>query len=152
MSRKIAKKRKKTVRRNTIIAVSIVLALVILERSYNSMAKFQTIAEETSYYGIIDAKFTYSEKKKDFDYICSVLEEYYPFFKVNERINKVDWLGSKNKYKRIIRNTYNDTEFIAAMNNILNELNDNNTFILTGDLYRRFYKHYYPNRREDSSL
>lgn len=148
MSRKAPKRRKKTVRRNIIITVSIVLALIILERSYNSMAKFQTIAEETSYYGIIDAKFTYFEKKKDFDYICSVLEEYYPFFKVNERLNDVDWLKNKSKYKRIIRNTENDTEFIAAMNNILNDLNDKNTFILTGDLYKRFYKHYYPKRRD----
>lgn len=148
MSKKVAKRRKKTVRRNIIIVVSIIIALIILEIGYNSMAKFQTEAEETSYYGIIDAKFTYWEKRKDFNYILSVLEEYYPFFKVNERLNNVDWLENISKYKRIIRNTENDTEFIAAMNNILGDLNDKNTFILTGDLYRRFYKHYYPQRRD----
>lgn len=112
------------------------------------MAKFQTTAEDAAYYGILDAKFTYSEKLRDFEHMYSVLQENYPFFKVNERQNNIDWLANKGKYKRIIRNTGNDAEFLVAMNNILSELSDNNTFILTGDLYRRFYKHYYPNRRE----
>jgi len=148
LTKKLPKRRKKTVKRNIIIAVSMVLALVIIERSYNSMAKFQTTVEDPSYYGIIDAKFTYREKLKDFKYMYSVLEEYYPFFEVNKRLHNIDWLGNKSRYLRIIRNTENDTEFIAAVDNILKELNDNNTFVFTGDLYKRYYKHYYPNKRE----
>ncbi len=148
MTRNVAKRRKKTVRRNRIIAISVVLALIIFERSYNSLARFQTNAEETAYYGIIDAKFSYGEKIRDFEDMLTILEEYYPFFNVNKRLNNIDWLGNKGKHKRIIRNTKNDTEFIAAIDNILNELNDNNSFIFTGDVYKRYHKHYYPNRAE----
>ncbi|MDR7855051.1 S41 family peptidase [Tissierella sp.] len=140
--------RKKIVRRNIKIAASVILSIIVIERAYNSRAVFQTKAENTSNYGIIDARFSNKEKLKDFEYIYQTLEEQYAFFEVNKRQDKMDWLDNKARYKRIIRNTDNDTEFIAAINNILKELNDDNTYILTGDMYRRYYKHYYPERRE----
>lgn len=140
--------RKKTVRRNIKIAVSVILSIVIVERVYNSRAVFQTTQENASNYGIIDARFSSKEKLRDFEYIYGSLEEEYPFFEVNKRQNNLDWLAEKSRFKRIIKNTNNDAEFLVAVNNILKELNDDNTYILTGDMYRRYYKHYYPERRE----
>lgn len=132
--------------------ISIILLIFLLifigERIYNSKDIFQTTAEDASYYGIIEAKFTNKEKLNDFNYLYNLLEENYPFFKVNQRLYNTDWLGNKSKYERIIKNAEYDAEFLVAFNNILSELNDENTYILTGDIYNRFYKHYYPERLE----
>lgn len=132
--------------------ISIILLIFLLifigERIYNSKDIFQTTAKDASYYGIIEAKFTNKEKLNDFNYLYNLLEENYPFFKVNQRLHHTDWLGNKSKYERIIKNAEYDSEFLVAMNNILSELNDENTYILTGDIYNRYYKHYYPERLE----
>lgn len=130
------------------IVLLIILVIIGIERLYNSRDEFQTIAEDVEYYGIVDAGFTSREKIKEFEYLCGLLEENYPFFNVNERVNNINWLENKSKYKRILRNTDGDVEYLAALNNILKDLNDNNTFILTGDTYRLYYKHYYPDRND----
>ncbi len=132
--------------------ISVILLIILLifigERIYNSKEIFQTTAEDASYYGIIEAKFNNKEKLNDFNYLYNLLEENYPFFKVNQRLHNTDWLSNKNKYERIIKNAEYDAEFLVAMNNILSELNDDNTYILSGDMYNRYYKHYYPERLE----
>lgn len=140
--------RKRTKKKIIKIVIITILAIVAIERIYNSQEKFQTIAEDAEYYGILDAGFTKSEKMKDFNYVYELLEEYYPFFKVNERKNNIDWLKNKGRYKRILKNTDSDAEYLVALDNILGELNDKNTFVFTGDIYRRFLKHYYPERSE----
>lgn len=135
------------IKKAVLIFLAIILILVVAERIYNKNAEFQTTAEDADYYGIIDAKFTNKEKLKDFDSIYSILEENYPYFRVNKRLHNIDWLDNISKYKRTIKNAENDAEFLVAMNNILGDLNDSNTQILTGDMYRRYYKHYYPERQ-----
>lgn len=139
---------KKKIRRIVFTVLGIILLIISVERLYNSKAEFQTVAEDAAYYGILDAKYSSKEKLKDFEFLYNLLEENYPFFKVNEELHNVNWFENMDKYKRIIRNTKNDAEYFVALNNILKDLNDHNTYILTGDLYRRNYKHYYPNRRE----
>lgn len=128
----------------TILAIFALIFLI--ERIYNSKPEFQTMAEASDYYGILDARFTTREKLRDFKDICITLEAEYPYFNVNQRVHNIDWIGNKKKYKRIIKNTKNDAEFLVAMDNILKELNDSNTFILTRDMYNRYIKHYYPER------
>lgn len=139
---------KRKIRRIVLTLIVLVLFAVTLERLYNSRDEFQTVASEPSYYGIIDAKYTTREKLRDFEHFCSILEENYPFFKVNERLYGVNWLENLSRYKRIVKNTENDTEYLVALNNILGDLNDKNTYILTGDLYRRFLMHYMRERSE----
>ncbi len=133
---------------NSIKAGILIIALIFAaERLYNSQEKFQTTAEAPSSYGILDVGFTSKEKLKEFNYLVQVLEENYPFFKVSERATGQNWVDNINRYKRILRNTKNDGEYLVALNNILGELNDKNTYVLTGDQYKRFYKHYYESRR-----
>ena len=133
---------------NSIKAGIFIIALIFAaERLYNSQEKFQTTAEAPSSYGILDVGFTSKEKLKEFNYLVQVLEENYPFFKVSERATGQNWGDNINRYKRILRNTKNDGEYLVALNNILGELNDKNTYVLTGDQYKRFYKHYYESRR-----
>lgn len=133
--------RKRKVRKIVIIVLSIILSLIVAERLYNSRAEFQTTAEDASYYGIIDAKLTTREKLKDFEYLYNVLKENFPFFETNKKLHGIDWLGNKNKYKRIIRNTKNDAEYLVALSKIIKELNDGHTYVMTGDIYSRWYKH-----------
>lgn len=138
----------KTKKKIIITILSVILVIISIERLYNRKDEFQTYAEDAEYYGILDAGFTSQEKIKEFKTLCSFLEENYPFFQVNKRVNNIDWMENKGKYKRILRNTEGDGEYLVALNNILGDLNDRNTFILTGDEFKLYYKYYYPDKRE----
>lgn len=138
----------RTKKRIITTVVLIILAIIGIERLYNSRDEFQTVAEDAEYYGILDAGFTSREKLKEFEFVYNLLEENYPFFKVNERVNNIDWNKNVSKYKRILRNTHGDGEYFVALNNILKDLNDRNTFILTGDEFKLYYKYYIPDKRE----
>lgn len=134
---------KKVIKRIAIITLVIIIFLIVAERIYNSMPKFQTKAEDAEYYGILDAGFTTSEKYKEFEYLYEFLEDNYPFFTVNKRVNKIDWLKNKSQYKRKLRNAKGDAEYLVALNDILGDLNDNNTYVLTSDTYKRNYMYHY---------
>lgn len=127
-------------------ALLLILAIFASERLYNNQAKFKTSAESVEHYRILDAGFTNTEKLADFDYLYNLLEEYYPYFVVNERSNDIDWFANKNIYKRILKNTKNDAEYYVALDKILGDLNDSDTYVLDGEMYRRFLKHYYPDK------
>lgn len=130
--------------RRLIATVLLVLTLIItIERIYNRREEFNVSAEDAAYYGIIEANLTTREKLKDFDYMYRVLEENYPFFKVNERMHGIDWLANRRKYRRLIKNTKNDAEFYVAMDRILKDLNNGHVNIFNGHHYRYFYKNYY---------
>lgn len=73
--------RKKKIKKTIVIVLGVILSLFTLERLYNSRAEFQTVAEDASYYGIIDAKLTTKEKLEDFEYLYNVLKEEFPFLK-----------------------------------------------------------------------
>lgn len=130
-------------RRRFVIATLIILSVFLLEGIYNSRNEFQTTALDASQYGIVEANLTTREKLQDFKYLYDVLEKEYPFFKVNERLHGIDWLGNKRKYKRLIRNTKNDAEFFVAMDRILGDLNNRHVNILSGAGYRWLYESYY---------
>lgn len=138
--------RRRTMKKIIIRSIILILVLVAAERLYNKQPKFQTTAESVEHYRILDAGFTSSEKLEDFKYLYDHLEENYPFFEVNKRLNGIDWFGNIKMYKRILRNTSNDAEYYVALEKIIGDLNDVNTFVLNGDDYRRFFKHYYPDK------
>lgn len=130
-------------RKKLIIVALIILSVFSLERIYNNRNEFQVTAKDASYYGIVEADLTTREKLQDFDYLYDVLKKNYPFFKVNERLHGINWLGNKRKYKRMIRNTKNDAEFLVAMDRILGDLNNRHVNILSGAGYRWLYESYY---------
>lgn len=130
-------------RRLIAIILLIILSVFTLERIYNSKDEFHVTAKDASYYGIVEAKLTTREKLQDFEYLYGVLEQNYPFFKVNERLYGIDWLGNKGKYKRLIRNTKNDAEFYVAMNRILGDLHNGHVNIFDGEGFKWIYKSYY---------
>lgn len=87
-------------------------------------------------------ELTMEEKLEDFEYMYKILEENYPFFKVNERVNGVDWLGNKDEYIEKIKQTKNDEEFAEKLNEILSELNNGHTHLLSSNDYLEYYKLY----------
>jgi len=101
-------------------------------------------AEDAEAYGIIETNMSTDEKLEDFEYMYTLLKENYPFFKVNKRLHNVDWLKNKSKYEKMIKNTKNDAEFFVALDKILSDLNNPHTHIFSGDVYKRYYKHFYP--------
>ena len=130
-------------RRIIISVLVIILSIIVIERVYNNKSEFQVKAEDASHYDIVEAKVENRLKMQDFENLYSILEENYPFFKLNERMNDVDWLENKSKYKRLIRNTKNDAEFFVAMERILGDLNDENVKILSGHDFKKVYLNYY---------
>lgn len=139
----LKKETKNKIKRLIIILVAIIIPIFIIERIYNSRDEFQVTAEDASYYGILEAKLTTREKLHDFDYLYDTLEENYPFFKVNERLFGIDWLGNKKKYRRIVKNTKNDAEFFVAIDTMLKDLNNGHVNVFNGWSYRWFNKGYY---------
>lgn len=136
----MSKRRK---RRLILSIVIILLAGVTIERIYNSKSEFQVIAEDAASYDIVEAQVETKLKLKDFDDLYEHLETNYPFFEVNKRVNGIDWLGNKSKYKRLIRNTKSDVEYFAALEKILGDLNDENLSILRGQDFKKLYMNYY---------
>lgn len=137
---KMSKKQK----RKLIIGILVIITLIFsIERIYNSRDEFQVVAEDASHYGIVEAKLTKREKLKDFKYLYDTLKENYPFFKVNERLHGIDWLGNKRKYKRMVKNTKNDAEFFVAIDTILRDLNNGHVNIFNGYNYRWFRNFYH---------
>lgn len=133
---------KRQKRRIIVVILSILLLVFGIERIYNSKEEFNVVAEDASYYGIVEANLTMKEKLKDFEYLYDTFEQNYPFFKVNERLYGIDWLGNKSKYKRMVKNTKNDAEFFVAIDTILKDL-IGHVNIFDGENYRRFRKDYH---------
>lgn len=123
--------------------IGIILLLFGIERLYNSRAKFNVDGEDAAHYGIFEAKLIEKEKLKDFEYLYESLEENYPFFEVNKRLDDIDWLGNKKKYRRIVKNTKSDAEFFAAISSILGDLNNDHVTIFDGETYRWYRDYYY---------
>lgn len=82
---------------------------------------------------------TSQEKLEDFSYLYNILNENYPYFKVNQRLSGVNWLDNKSKYENRIRETRNDGEFYNEIQRILKDLNNGHTEVAN----KKFYDYCY---------
>lgn len=80
---------------------------------------------------IFKSTLTQEEKVEDFLYMYDVIEKSYPYLEVNKRVNNVDWLANKENYLARIKKTKNDANFIKELNNILADLNNNHTHVIS---------------------
>lgn len=76
-------------------------------------------------------KFSKEDYIEDFDYVYNTLKEYYPYFEINKEVNKIDWLSNYEIYKKKIANSKNDEEFYNNMKEILSDLNNSHTNIVS---------------------
>lgn len=87
---------------------------------------------------------TTEEKIEDFEQMYSEVEKGYPFLEVNKRLNDIDFLAEKNKFKEMITKTSSDDEFIYTLNLILRELVNKHNGVLNSkssfDFFRELYK------------
>ncbi|WP_454053019.1 S41 family peptidase [Clostridium sp. Marseille-Q7071] len=74
-----------------------------------------------------DVQLTEKEKLEDFQYMYTILEENYPYFEVNKRLNGIDWLSKKDEHIDRIKATTNDDTYFNELNSILSELKNGHT-------------------------
>lgn len=77
-----------------------------------------------------DVQLTEVEKLEDFEYMYTILEENYPYFEVNKRLNGIDWLSKKDEYIDRIKASTTDDMYFNELNNILSELKNGHTNML----------------------
>lgn len=85
---------------------------------------------------------TTEEKLEDFEYMYSIIKENYPFLKVNERLNGINWLENKDKYIEQIKKAETDNEFIETLDNILADLNNYHTHVVYKSGFKSFHTLY----------
>ena len=91
---------------------------------------------------ISNEPLTIEEKIQDFEYMYDILEDNYAFFWVNERMHNIDWLSNKEEYTKRIKNTNSDEKFMQELNNILRDLNNGHTHIVSLDHFEWYYSAY----------
>lgn len=80
-----------------------------------------------------------NEKLEDFEYMYNLISENYPYLKVNERVNGINWLERKEEYKTRIENTDSDEMFINEITGIVQELNNGHTEVLDRETFAWMY-------------
>jgi hypothetical protein len=95
------------------------------------------------------SQLTEQEKVQDFEYMYKIMSENYPYFKVNQRLNGIDWLSNKNKYEALIKATDSDDSFFNTMNNILKDLHNGHVHMVSNDFYLLMKKNYELSKSEN---
>lgn len=118
-------------RRKKCIAIMLVVLIVVLVMGIYFTSQNNKVKQLTS-----------EEKLEDFEYLYSFVSENYPFLRVNERVNGINWLDHKDEFKSAIKNTSEDYEFIYEIGNIVNKLNDGHTHVIADNMFLSFYQIY----------
>lgn len=87
-------------------------------------------------------KLSMEEKLEDFEYLYSFISENYPYLKVNERVNGVNWLEEKENFESAIRKANTDELFMKVISKIVQRLNNGHTHVLTRDSFDFYYSAY----------
>lgn len=91
------------------------------------------VAEEQSEVAL--TPLTVEQRLEDFDYMWNIIEENYPFFEVNKRLNGEDWLANKEEYRNKIAAVKTDDEFLEEMTFVLSRLNNGHTAFISKEEY-----------------
>ncbi len=88
---------------------------------------------------------TPAQINEDFESMMTLIEENYPFLEINKRVNGVDFMANKEKYRETLKDIKTAEELHMALNAILADLNNGHTGILghkgiTPDYARSVYK------------
>ena len=113
----------------------IIILFILLALSTSCTKNNETI-------NIPNEPLTSEEKIQDFEYMYNILKDNYAFFWVNERMYNIDWLSNKDEYTQRIKNTNTDEEFIQELNNILGDLNNGHTNVISLNKFEWYYSIY----------
>ena len=78
------------------------------------------------------------ERVADFDYLYNTMKENYPLFGVQERVHGTRWLDNYDRYVGKVRDARSDIQFAKALGEILSELRQGHTGLLSADSYHLF--------------
>ncbi|WP_298421261.1 S41 family peptidase [uncultured Kordia sp.] len=87
-------------------------------------------------------QLTKKEKLTDFEYLYQELKASYPYFGINKRAYKTDWLAKKSEYIEAIKKTKDDKAFFNVFNDIMNDLHNGHTDAYPTIIYSYFYDAY----------
>ncbi|MCQ4922914.1 S41 family peptidase [Tissierella carlieri] len=82
------------------------------------------------------------DRLEDFEYLYKIISENYPFLKVNERVNGINWLEQKEKYIKLVENSNNDTIFMNNISAIVKDLNNGHTHVVDKESFKWYYTVY----------
>ncbi|MDR1182061.1 MAG: hypothetical protein LBL13_08815 [Bacteroidales bacterium] len=86
---------------------------------------------------------TQKQKLNDFEYLYQTLKQNYPYFGVGLRQTGIDWLAKHDEFVEKIKAANNDSAYIFALRDILNELGNGHadmSFVLYYEDYTNLYK------------
>ncbi len=84
-------------------------------------------------------ELTEEQKLEDFEYLYNVIVENYPLLEVNKRKYGVDWVANKEKYIEFIKQ---EPDFKLALEQIVSELNNSHTSILSKGFVEKLVYYY----------
>lgn len=119
-----------------LVVIILVFSLIVYMKTTSGNTRLKPLTKE--------------QKLEDFEYLYNFIAENYPFLKVNERVNGIDWLGEKEVFINTIENTNADYEFEYEISNIIRQLNNDHTHVLTKDMFGYFYTAYSDLEYEDN--
>lgn len=82
---------------------------------------------------------TNEEFIEDFDFMYETLMSYYPYFDVNKKVHKIDWLENRAIYRDKVSQCKTGEEFYEIMNYILSDLHNGHTHLLGTDYGLQYY-------------
>lgn len=117
-----------------VVVVSLILTIILGGCSQISSEKKEIVKDE----------LYLKQRKEDFDYLFTTISENYPFLHVNQRINGIDWESNYEKYLQMVTETGSDEEFFYVLSEILKDLNNGHTYMLTKEQVEH-YRYSYMN-------
>ena len=133
-------------KKNAIISFCLIMLLLIVSIfSYFYYMNFKTNDVRTIWLKDLEHKeFNLSKEDyiEDFNFAYNTLKEHYPFFEVNKKLYGVDWLANKEKYEAYIAESKDDADFFSRMDEVLSELHNLHTQLVTINSGLDFYMSY----------
>lgn len=116
-----------------LVAIATTVTITLITMCFIVSMKESTT--DTSY-----KQLTTKEKIEDFEYMYKIIKEGYPFLQVNKRLNDIDWEANKEIYRKRIKNTKTDEEFVEAMSLIVSDLNSGHAEVIDDENIYKVYR------------
>ncbi len=119
-----------------ILSLSLIAIIALSSRNHLD----QRVAVQVK--DIPDRELTTAEKAEDFLYLYDILKENYPYFGVLKRQAHHDWLAHKELYLQWIESTQDDLEYYRRLGNILEQLKQDHTNLISPSNFRYYSEIY----------
>lgn len=84
----------------------------------------------------------------DLDYLIGLVQDNYPFLKVNQRLNGVDWLKEAEIYRKSAPSTASYEEFINWLQNLVAKFNNGHARVISSNAEYLYYLSAYKTMEE----